>query len=87
MPIKTLAIAAAAFAMLTGAASAQDVIIEDDAAVIEEPAPIEDDATVAVTRPIGPRVYGWPARPADCGTFRYWNGVRCVDARDNPPVP
>jgi len=26
-----------------------------------------------------------PIRPADCGEFRYWNGRRCVDAREVPP--
>lgn len=26
-----------------------------------------------------------PARPANCGEFRYWNGYRCVDARVVPP--
>jgi hypothetical protein len=24
-------------------------------------------------------------RPADCGTFYYWDGEACVDARLNPP--
>ncbi len=24
-------------------------------------------------------------RPTSCGRFRYWDGDRCVDARDNPP--
>lgn len=34
-----------------------------------------------------PPVYGWisPPRPASCGEFRYWNGVRCADARWDPP--
>jgi hypothetical protein len=26
-----------------------------------------------------------PIRPANCGEFRYWNGARCVDAREVPP--
>lgn len=26
-----------------------------------------------------------PPRPASCGQYRYWNGVRCVDARYNEP--
>lgn len=49
---------------------------------------------VVVTR--RPRVYGYRAevdtpdvevrvRPANCGLYRYWNGVRCADARVNPP--
>jgi hypothetical protein len=34
-----------------------------------------------------PPVYGWiaPLRPASCGKYRYWNGERCADARDDPP--
>ncbi len=29
---------------------------------------------------------GWVwARPANCGEYRYWNGTRCLDARDYPP--
>jgi len=44
-------------------------------------------------RVYGPRVYGYTrryddrayvARPAGrCGTYRYWNGDRCVDARND----
>jgi hypothetical protein len=26
-----------------------------------------------------------PIRPANCGEFRYWDGRRCVDAREVPP--
>ena len=26
-----------------------------------------------------------PIRPRNCGEFRYWDGERCVDARDEPP--
>jgi hypothetical protein len=44
----------------------------------------------------GPRVYGYarrsyepdvevevdrPSRPGGCGTYRFWNGYECVDAR------
>lgn len=37
-------------------------------------------------RPYAPHAYGWAfVRPADCGEFRYWNGTRCADARDEPP--
>lgn len=33
-----------------------------------------------------PPVYGWVIiRPSSCGVYRYWNGVRCVDARYRPP--
>ncbi|WP_296204456.1 hypothetical protein [uncultured Hyphomicrobium sp.] len=36
---------------------------------------------------VGPRVYGYTyeLRPEDCGTFRYWNGEYCADARFEPP--
>lgn len=35
-----------------------------------------------------PPVYGWssvPLAPSSCGKYRYWNGDRCADARDDPP--
>ena len=33
-----------------------------------------------------PPVYDWVIiRPSSCGQYRYWNGVRCVDARYRPP--
>jgi hypothetical protein len=44
----------------------------------------------------GPRVYGYyrdddedvvvrrPSFSGGCGTYRYWNGYRCVDARNRP---
>jgi hypothetical protein len=65
-------------------AQAQDVVIEGDAPIVEQtPA---DDAVIVPKNAPGPRVYGWTLRPADCGTFRYWDGVRCADARDEPPV-
>jgi hypothetical protein len=76
------ALAAIGFATV---AHAQDVIIEGDAPVVEQ-APAEE--TVILQEPVPtPRVYGWTMRPADCGTFRYWNGERCADARSEPPVP
>lgn len=66
------------------AAHAQDVIVEGDTPIVEQ-APA--DGTVIIGDPApGPRVYGWAMRPIDCGTFRYWNGIRCADARDEPPV-
>jgi hypothetical protein len=45
----------------------------------------------------GPRVYGYyrdddadvivrrPSLAGGCGTYQYWDGHRCVDARDRPP--
>ncbi len=72
--MRTLAILIAACAF-GAAASAQDV------------AAVADDGTVVVDRPVAPRVYGWTTlRPIDCGTFHYWNGERCADARFDPPV-
>ena len=80
----TLKLFVAAFATMGFAtfAHAQDVIVEGDAPIVEQ-APADE----AVIRAPGPRVYGWTMRPADCGTFRYWDGLRCADARDKPPVP
>jgi hypothetical protein len=90
MKFKSLGILVASSALLAGATAvaAQEIFIEDDAAVVEEPAIVTDDADVAVIeRPAGPRVYGWTAlRPVDCGTFHYWDGAECADARDAPPV-
>jgi hypothetical protein len=80
MTIK-LAIASLAVLGCASIAHAQDVIIEDDATVVEQ-APA-DETVVVPDGDIGPRVYGWTA---DCGTFRYWNGERCADARNEPPV-
>ena len=80
----TLKLIVAAFVTmgLANLAQAQEVVIEGDAPVVEQ-APADDDVIISETTP-GPRVYGWTMRPADCGTFRYWNGVRCADARDEP---
>ena len=89
--------AAAAVAMLTPA-GAQDVYYDADVydrrAYIEEPAYVDqqaiddaddigpDDGVI-----VGPRVYGYTyeLRPEDCGTFKYWNGEYCADARFEPP--
>lgn len=39
-----------------------------------------------VRAPYAPPVYGWVIeRPASCGEYRYWTGVRCADARYRPP--
>ena len=33
-----------------------------------------------------PPVYGWlGVAPQNCGTFKYWNGEHCADARFDPP--
>jgi len=48
-------------------------------------------------KPVGPRVYGYyeevepapmiemerPSGPGGCGEFFFWNGERCVDARNS----
>ena len=83
MTIK-LAIASLAVLGCASIAHAQDAIIDDDATVVEQ-APA-DETVVVPDGDLGPRVYGWTMRPADCGTFRYWNGERCADARNEPPV-
>jgi hypothetical protein len=84
MSVKLAAVVLAALSFAT-VAQAQDVIIEGDAPVVEQAPP---DETVILHEPApAPRVYGWTMRPADCGTFRYWNGERCADARSEPPVP
>ena len=81
-----------ALTLCCGAASvrAAEVIVHDDDAY----APTEvyrnghyrlaprDRLTV---RAVGPAVYGWSFRPANCGVFHYWNGDECVDARAVPP--
>jgi hypothetical protein len=83
MSIKLL-VAAVAAAGFVSTAHAQDVIVEGDAPIVEQ-VPADEELTIHERVP-GPRVYGWTLRPADCGTFRYWDGVRCADARNEPPV-
>lgn len=89
----------AASVLAAGTAAAQEVYIEDDAAfyddpVIEEPAYV-DETVIERTEPVdeepralGPRVYGWDSTepPTSCGTFKYWNGEYCADARSEPPA-
>jgi hypothetical protein len=79
---------------------AQDVIVEhydEDTGVVvapDEPALVdEEDGPVIVEEypaPPPPRyvppVYGWVGvAPQNCGTFKYWNGEHCADARFDPP--
>lgn len=62
----------------------EEPIIENDAAA----APVDPDADlldgnstrVIVRERNAPAVYGWQG----CGTYFYWNGERCVDARAAP---
>jgi hypothetical protein len=70
----------------SGGAFAQRIGVEIDA---DEPYSYERDGDRA---PRGNRyrsderpVVVIPLRPANCGEYRYWNGERCVDARDVPP--
>ena len=87
-------IAAAAFglALTASAASAQDVIVYDayddyppPYEIVEVPPP-PPAAVVEVPGPGPTRVYGWvAARPASCGEYHYWDGARCLDAREDPP--
>ena len=89
----TAAAAAISLAAITGAATAQEVIVEESYMAYDgypggyyDPMP---EASITVeAAPIAPstRVYGWvAARPESCGEFRYWNGTRCLDARVVPP--
>ena len=84
--MRGIVIAFAASVLGLGSASAQEVYVEEETYVVEEPAfeeadPLEDGIIV------GPRVYGWEAvQPADCGTYMYWTGTYCADARDAPPI-
>jgi hypothetical protein len=68
--------------LICGPASAAEVIIDDgyDDPDVVEAAPPEE-------APYIPPVYGWTsAPPIDCGTYGYWNGDNCADARDEPPA-
>lgn len=90
-------IALAAVAALTaGSAHAQDVYVDDRGAdgapYIDHREVVGDEsldeAAPAAPQAVGPRVYGWnyvEIRPEDCGTFKYWNGEYCADARYEPP--
>jgi len=73
---------------LVGSASAADVIIGDDDLDDQAVVVVPSDEELAVEQgaPLyAPRVYGWSYASANCGTFRYWNGEYCADARDEPP--
>jgi hypothetical protein len=88
------------FALVTLAtpAVAQDVIYDEDGGhyvIVDEPPVVVRELPPVPPRQLryAPRVYGWssqvyePApRRTDCGTFRYWDGRRCADARFEPPA-
>jgi hypothetical protein len=85
--------AAAASLGMAGSASAQSVEL-----YVGPPAAYEtydDDSRTYREYRAGPRVYGYvatpdeadaqlerPSGPGGCGTYRYWNGDKCVDARN-----
>jgi hypothetical protein len=72
-------------AVAGGAARAEEAIIPDneDAYVVDSPDPDALPPPDGFDYPT--RVYGWTAlRPLNCGTFRYWNGEYCADARTEP---
>ncbi|MCC7254208.1 hypothetical protein [Hyphomicrobium sp.] len=84
----------AACVVAAGSASAQEVYVDDwndDEAYVEEPAYVEtpayeEEVPVEDGIVVGPRVYGWTVlQPANCGTFKYWNGEYCADARYDLP--
>ena len=88
--MKRLCIALAACVVAVGGAAAQEVYVDDIDAIDDEPyveAPAFEEADPAEDGIVlGPRVYGWSEeRPDDCGTFKYWNGSYCADARFEPP--
>lgn len=93
-------IALAACGIAAGGASAQEIYVDDlddygDDTYVEAPAYVETYETQVIedvepaTEGIivgGPQVYGWAAmRPVNCGTFKYWNGDYCADARYDSP--
>jgi hypothetical protein len=83
----------AALAAGYGSATAQ-LVIETPPADVYVATPNAYDSGYYTTRR-GPRVYGYtreyrydddaiairPNGPGGCGTYYYWNGDRCVDAR------
>jgi hypothetical protein len=95
LPTKTLLALAVALPATYGTAYAQSVGVE----VYGGPAYSYSDSygpgdDVVVTR--RSRAYSYRTevdtpevelrvRPTNCGLYRYWNGVRCADARTNPP--
>lgn len=59
---------------------------DDDLDDAYEDDDLDDADFAAPPARYSPPVYGWVySRPVDCGTFRYWNGERCADARFDPP--
>ena len=96
LPNKILLALSVAVPVTYGTAFAQSVGVEVYGGPSYYYADPDDD--VVVTERRRPRAYGYNynpvieapdvvvIRPANCGQFRYWNGVRCADARVNPPA-
>jgi hypothetical protein len=94
------AIITAAAAALASLAAANSASAQVGFGVYVGPSAYYDDYDYAPPPPRA-RVYGYsstydydtrpdvvvrtPGRRGGCGEFFYWNGVRCVDARANPP--
>lgn len=85
---------------LISSAMAQDAVVEhydedtgmvvtDEPALVDEedgPVVLEEYSDVPPAR-YEPPVYGWTGvAPQNCGTFKYWDGERCADARYDPPA-
>ena len=94
--MKRAIVAIAACLLAAGSAAAQEVYVDEmddyDGGTYVEAPDIVDEVPVIVDDPVadgmvvGPRVYGWSEmRPANCGTFKYWDGETCADARFDPP--
>jgi len=80
------AIISAVAMLAAGSASAAELYVGTDGAYARAPARPVAPADEVYIRREGPRVYGWREwRPENCGTFKYWNGEYCADARNEPP--
>lgn len=76
--MRTVTLALLALVTAPAMTMAQEAYVVEDDDYIDAPEP--------AVQPLGPRVYGWTAAPpSDCGTFKYWNGEYCADARFEPP--
>jgi hypothetical protein len=88
--------AAAAGLGMAGNASAQSIELYVGPPAAYGPSYYSEDDDGSLTRRgyrSGRRVYGYvatpgeaelerPSGPGGCGTYRYWNGDKCVDARN-----
>jgi hypothetical protein len=87
--ILALMLAATGLAFSYAGASAQHLYKPD--ADVDVDFYVVPDAADSVPKPTGARVYSYyqtepgfhrPQRPGGCGTYFYWNGEHCADARD-----